>query len=199
MLPFAKGLAQCPPSPLLAIPSRQPHGVVSGATEGKREGRVLTHNLTLRSNPCQRVPHGFPKFPEALASLDTATTGTPLCHFPRHWHKDKLAGAAQSWALLTHAVIFVDPFGICQTLNVPVSSWELTGKEEARAVSPQPSCSMAPRVRWRAVVPLSAGPTLGGYPSGDSGLVCSVSWLLLNLSLGPWRRFCLFFVMMKCF
>lgn len=142
MLPFAKGLAQCPPSPLLAIPSLQPHEVVSGATEGKRGGSVLTHNLTVRSNPCQRVPHGFPKFPEALASLDTATTGTPLCHFPRRWRKDKLAGAAQS-----HAVIFVDSFGICQTLNVPVSSWELTGKEEARAVSPQPSCSMAPRVR----------------------------------------------------
>lgn len=87
MLPFAKGLAQCPPSPILAIPSRQPHGVVSGATEGKRGGSVLTHNLTVRSNPCQRVPYSFPKFPEALASLDTATTGTPLCHFPRHWQQ----------------------------------------------------------------------------------------------------------------
>lgn len=37
-------------------------------------------------------------------------------------HEDKLARAAQSQTLLTHAFIVIGPFGTCQAPSVPVSS-----------------------------------------------------------------------------
>lgn len=66
----------CPPSPILAISTHQPHGVVSGAAEGEKGETVFTHNLTVRSKSRQRVPYSCPKCPTV------SQKPLPVCMWP---------------------------------------------------------------------------------------------------------------------